>query len=189
MDGGTIPTHQDTPETVQSTMRGFHRPTVALKPASRLLARASSPRLRMRVVKQNSSALRRISGFRHAAHSNSNQIHFVAVATYHARRFQSQPLSSPLRFRPALHSSRTPQRQPIPESANGQWTRRRCPWRPRLSTGYRSAARRRCHGCRRGREPMASCAAHCRLPVGFLSVSITDVALTRTVPPAPHCRR
>ena len=29
----------------------------------------------------------------------------------------------------------TPQRQPIPESAGGRWTRNRCPWRPRLSSG------------------------------------------------------
>ena len=49
----------------------------------------------------------------------------------------------------------TPQRRPILESAGGRWTRSRCPWRPRLSTGSRCAARRRFHWRRYGREPAA----------------------------------
>ena len=46
---------------------------------------------------------------------------------------------------PPATAPRTPQRQPIPESAGGRWTRSRCPWRPAPSTGSQCAARRRCH--------------------------------------------
>ena len=49
----------------------------------------------------------------------------------------------------------TPQRQPIPESADGRWSPNRCPWRPRPSTGSPCAARRRCHWRKCGREPGA----------------------------------
>ena len=38
---------------------------------------------------------------------------------------------------PPATAPRTPQRQPIPESAGGRWTRSRCPWRP---TGSQCAA-------------------------------------------------
>ena len=54
---------------------------------------------------------------------------------------------------PPATAPETPQRQPIPESADGRWNRSRCRWRPRLSTGSRCAARSRCQWRRYGREP------------------------------------
>ena len=59
---------------------------------------------------------------------------------------------------PPATAPRTPQRQPIPESAGGRWTRSRCPWRPAPSTGSQCAARRRCHWRRCVRDPRPAAA-------------------------------
>ena len=49
----------------------------------------------------------------------------------------------------------TPRRRPIPESADGPWSRSKCSWRPTPSTGNRCAARRRYRWHRSGPEPGA----------------------------------
>ena len=49
----------------------------------------------------------------------------------------------------------TPRRRPIPESADGPWSRSKCRWHPRPSTGSRCAARRRYRWRRSGPAPGA----------------------------------